>query len=122
MNRKINISRVLVLIFVFSGVADFAFDCLASNTCVQKKSSNERPEFQRFLNSNSLPTESNFSRTKTETECEEEFNHDLTEFTSHVDEGLDLPATVVTIARRDISEASSREYEPVFLRNRQFRI
>ena len=105
MNRKYNISRVLVLVFVLSGLTDLTLDYVAGNAYSQMRSaSNERPEFQRFLKSNSLPTENNFSRSKTETEYEEEINHNRTDVISNLTNVLDAGATIVTIGRREIAQ------------------
>jgi hypothetical protein len=122
MNRKYNISRVLILLFIFSGLTELTLDCVAANVSSNNSLSTERPEFQRFLKSHNLPGESNFSRTKTESGCEQETDRDAARYLFIELQILELAASVSAISRTEIALSYRTEPEPMFLRNRQFRI
>lgn len=123
MSRKINISRILVCIFVLSGVAEFAMDYAAARVLPDKKqASDERPEFQRFLKSNSLPLAEIFSRTKTEAESEKEVGGDVLRF---IAQNFIVPEALGIVAKasgRNAFVSPHQPPKPAFLLNRQFRI
>lgn len=76
MTRGKTISRLLALIFILSGLMDLG---LASISNPIFKSESKKKEFRILLNSNSIPVEGRFNRSKSGTEFEEESHIDADE-------------------------------------------
>lgn len=78
LTRAIAISRILLLIFIISGLIDLSYGFPLTNSL-----KNYKFEFRALISNHPTPFENRFSRSKTVNELEDESHEDSNDFLKH---------------------------------------
>ena len=115
LTRTIAISRILLLIFIISGLFDLSYGFPLANSL-----KNYKLEFRALISNHPTPSENRFSRSKTVSEFEDESHEDSNDFlTRYSNDSFEYLSSVLII-RTGLTYkifASS-----IFLINQQIRI